>query len=269
MKSGRGTLTAARMTPALAFVLALVLSYLPAQALASPPPTYGEWSSTGSFTEARDFATAAPLPNGDVLLAGGKNAFNQPLSSTEIYNPITGTWTAGTNAMDEPRDFAASAVLPNGDVLVAGGHNESENEERGYLKTAEIYDPFSEEWTVTSEMNEAREGAAAASLPDGDVLVVGGESQFGTYLSSVELYDPFTGEWTGAKGMNVPRERSIAVTLPNGEVLVAGGENGPDLAFEHSRPGVAGARIRPPGQGECGFLTLVSRPQEDHPYGAA
>ncbi|MGH7190074.1 MAG: hypothetical protein ACREF0_12970 [Acetobacteraceae bacterium] len=43
----------------------------------------------------------------------------------------------------------------------------------------------------------------------------------------------------------------------------------PRSVIKHPRPGFTGARIRPTGQGKCGFLTLASRPQEDHPYGEA
>jgi hypothetical protein len=42
-----------------------------------------------------------------------------------------------------------------------------------------------------------------------------------------------------------------------------------DLALTVPRPGLAGARKRPPEQGECVFLTLAFYCQEDHPYGAA
>jgi len=42
-----------------------------------------------------------------------------------------------------------------------------------------------------------------------------------------------------------------------------------DLALTVPRPGRAGARKRPPEQGECGLLKLAFDRQEDHPYGEA
>ena len=42
-----------------------------------------------------------------------------------------------------------------------------------------------------------------------------------------------------------------------------------DLALSVPRPGLAGARKRPPEQGECGLPRLAFDCQEDHPYGEA
>ena len=202
--------------------LALVGICLPAQALASSPAG-GIWSPTGSFPEARNFAVAASLPDGDVLMAGGGGEYgpgfyDDPLSTSEIYDPSTGTWSPGVGML-EPRDFAVAASLPDGDVLVGGGND------NGYLKTSETYDPATNTWKAAPEMLEAREGAMAASLPDGDVLVVGGENENAEYLTSTEIYDPLTETWSPAAKMSVAREHAVAVTLPDGDVLVAGGEN--------------------------------------------
>ena len=118
----------------------------------------GDWSS-GPYLfgiyEQRAFAAAAPLPNGDVLLAGGKSLFEQPLQSVQSYDQASGTWGL-LGQMNEPREFAVAAALSNGEVLVAGGQNVG-----GYLSTAETYDPATNTWTAVASMLEAREGAAA------------------------------------------------------------------------------------------------------------
>ena len=51
------------------------------------------WVSTGSLVTARTRHTATLLPNGKVLVAGGNNG-HHALSSAELYDPATGTWTA-------------------------------------------------------------------------------------------------------------------------------------------------------------------------------
>jgi N-acetylneuraminic acid mutarotase len=60
-------------------------------------------------------------------------------------------------------------------------------------------------------------------LPNGKVLVVGGNSATAGILASAELYDPSTGTWSFTGSLNVPRVAYAATLLGNGKVLVAGG----------------------------------------------
>jgi hypothetical protein len=78
-------------------------------------------------------------------------------------------------------------------------------------------------FAVTGSLNDARYGATATLLSNGQVLVAGGYYSNGTPLSSAELYNPATGAWTVTGSLNVARYGATATLLPNGEVLVAGG----------------------------------------------
>jgi Kelch motif/Galactose oxidase, central domain len=72
------------------------------------------------------------LPNGKVLVAGGVGTSGF-LSSAELYDPASGTWTA-TGSLTTAREVHTATLLPNGKVLVAGGYN------GGFLSSAELYD---------------------------------------------------------------------------------------------------------------------------------
>ena len=77
-------------------------------------------------------------------------------------------------------------------------------------------------WTATGSLNTDRAGHSATLLPNGQVLVAGGEGTAG-FLSSAELYNPSTGRWSVTGSMATSRLGQSAALLPNGLVLVAGG----------------------------------------------
>ncbi len=164
---------------------------------------------------ARGEHTATLLPSGKVLVAGGFDLSNA-LSSAELYDPVTGTWTA-TGSMSTARYDHTATLLPNGQALVAAG---TDSDFRP-LRSAELYDPASGTWTATGSMVAARGRHTATLLPSGKVLVAGGFNG----LSSAELYDPASGTWSATGSMGTARFDHTATLLPSGEVLVAGGYN--------------------------------------------
>jgi hypothetical protein len=176
------------------------------------------WASTGAMATARTSATATLLPNGKVLVAGGRNYYyySNYLTTAELYEPATGAWSA-TGAMASPRNEYTATLLPNGKVLVVGGFNDYTT-----LATAEVYNPVTGTWSATGAMATARSAHTATLLPNGKVLVVGG--RFGN--ATAELYDPATGTWSTTGSMASGRSAHTATLLPNGKVLVAGGEAG-------------------------------------------
>ena len=79
---------------------------------------FGTWTLTGSLSAARTYHTATPLPNGKVLVAGGRPPGAG--ASAETYDPVTGTWSPTGNLVTG-RAFHSATILPDGAVLVAGG----------------------------------------------------------------------------------------------------------------------------------------------------
>jgi hypothetical protein len=181
----------------------------------------GTFLPTGSLNTARSYQTATRLNNGKVLIAGGASDSNGnfALTSAELYDPTTGTFTA-TGSMNTARLLHTATLLNNGKVLVAGGDSSSQP-----LASAELYDPTTGTFTAIGSMSTARSLHTATLLNNGTVLVVGGH--IGTLpLTSAELYDPATGTFTTTGSANTSRYTHTATLLNNGKVLIAGGFGG-------------------------------------------
>jgi hypothetical protein len=167
--------------------------------------------------------SATLLPNGKVLIAGGLagRVFEGGpgvVASTELFDPATGSFTAGPS-MSAPRSGHAAVLLANRTVLIVGGADQDER----ILASAEIYDPVSNRFTPTASMHTARIARPAVLLRDGRVLVTGGGNGRGPAMSSAEIFDPQTSKWSTVGDMISPREKHAATLLADGRVLITGG----------------------------------------------
>jgi len=80
-------------------------------------------------------------------------------------------------------------------------------------------------FVATGSMVTGRLYHTATLLPNGRVLVAGGQVIGGGVLTSAEVYDPATGDWVDTGSLDTPRYSHTATLLPNGQVLAAGGRN--------------------------------------------
>ena len=193
-------------------------------------PATGIWTNTGSMTSKRNYHATTQLSDGKVLVVGGESGGdNSQLSSAEIYDPVAGTWTK-TGSMNVARKGGHTAtLLSNGKVLVTGGT--TNNSPACAVSSAELYDPVTEKWTVTTSMNEVRYGHAAVLLTNGLVLVAGGENPSANYIFSAELYDPYRSTWTMTGSMPYESRYNYTGTLlTNGQILLTA--SGANYAWE-------------------------------------
>jgi N-acetylneuraminic acid mutarotase len=192
-------------------------------------PATGSWTLTGNLHEGRSAHTATLLPDGRVLVAGGSGNLTDSsnvdptLSSIEIYDPSLGTWTL-SGSLTEKRSWQTATLLPNGLVMFAGGIDFNGTLTFPYLSTVELYDPIAGTNTLTAAMSTLRADHTATLLPNGRVLVTGGQTDStGNLTNSVEVYDPVAGTWSLTNSLATARFLHTATLLPSGEILVTGG----------------------------------------------
>jgi hypothetical protein len=186
-------------------------------------PQTNSWALAASMHTPRSYQTATLLTDGRVLVIGGIEASNditgRVLATTELYDPVTNTWTAGV-PMSVARAKHTATLLADHRVLVLGGTDADYYAFSGYFRTAELYDPATQSWSPAASMNYARINATSTLLPDGRVLVVGDD---GINEGTAEIFDPGSDRWLPIPDPAVGRAEQVAVRLRDGTVLVAGG----------------------------------------------
>ncbi len=164
------------------------------------------------------------MPSGLIFRSG-------PDPQTETFDPATATWTPVAATIFGGRYEAPSVLLPPtlNRVMLIGGFTGSGQP----TSSVEVIDlaAATPQWAGTAHMNSARMEHNAVILPDGTVLVLGGQSNNGGAEQAVmtpEVYDPNTQTWDELAPHQVPRMyHSTGLLWPDGRVLLAGADNQP------------------------------------------
>lgn len=206
-------------------------------------PVLGTWTNTANMLKYRAGATATVLPDGRVLVAGGTEGNNShelhdvadllgtALKSTEIYNPVTDTWSFGTN-MTEFKAGAMSVTLADGRWMVSGGVTHTllfGIPIPDFSDNQQIYDPSTGNWSNTANMKDKRALGGMVRLSNTVILIAGGAGgdifNIGP-IRDTEVYNPISG--TTAVRPNLTQESAFnrCIALPNAQALIIGGARG-------------------------------------------
>jgi hypothetical protein len=184
-------------------------------------PQAGSVSAASPMLHARSGQTATLLPEGKVLIAGGMRRNQDFYRSAELYDPSTGKFQP-TGEMNVARVGHIAVLLKTGKVLIAGGWVG-----QGGTDLAELYDPATGKFTLTANKMTVRRGRPSATLlPDGDVLIAGGEERNNESLASAEIFHVTTLSFQKTSSMRHARVSHTATLLNDGRVLIAGGYAG-------------------------------------------
>ena len=210
-----------------------------------------EW--TGAGTGSTMTAGAAMTGTGSSDTRAGRFADVGPsgppvpiLSTAELYDPRTDTWTR-TGSMHHARSGAVAVTLTDGRVLVVGQSPDTLAADRAswdhpYLpdpaafKTAELFNPRTGRFSLTGSLPAAVASFSLVALDDGGALLIGGYPMTTEKppVRTVLRFDPKTKDWTRVDSLATARANALAVRLADGRVLVAGGESpyGPTASAE-------------------------------------
>jgi hypothetical protein len=214
----------------------------PRSALLYDPTNDSFTPTAGTLRDGRTDAGITLLPDGDAMVIGGYDPVSGAvLSSTEVYDPASGTFSPGPD-MGGSRENMMVTALPGGDILVAGGDDGIDA-----LTTAVVLDPVESQWTQTANpMSSARQSGGVVSLPGGRVLLAGGIDASGASTDTTDIYDPATNSFAAGASMATARAGFGIARLANGEVVVAGGVDAE--APGRGLTGLASTEIYDPGR---------------------
>jgi hypothetical protein len=209
---------------ALAVSVTLVaLSLGSVDAAGSDPAQIGSW--------------AAPVPMGVIgihaaLLPSGKVLFYELPGSTleraRVFDPVTGVSTVVDPGLDWSVFCSGMSIMPDGRVFATGGEppRTTTNPIGTGIASAVFFDPGTDVWTPAPPMHYPRWYPTNVSMPDGSVLVAGGESAptgADKMIKPMETFDPSTDSWsTLPASANLTGLYPRMMLLPDGHVLKVG-----------------------------------------------
>lgn len=185
----------------------------------------GAISTTGIFSAPNNAGTY------HVLATSRADASKSAMATVTV--PTTATVQSGFTLlrhMTQPRAAHTATLLPNGKVLIVDGGYLDIDDLLVSIAGVELFDPSSESFTPMGQSFVTREFHTATLLPNGQVLITGG-NEFDGYPTSLlptataELYDPASGLFVTTASMAVGRSGHTATLLADGRVLVVGGSS--------------------------------------------
>ena len=166
----------------------------------------------------------ATTADGSTRAAISNNTTVKNLTTTDVYDISTNTWTSGA-PMALGRNHAFAGTV-GGKIYVIGGR--IAHAFAGASQPTDVveeYDPATNSWGAQrAKMPTARSGGGWGTY-DGKIYVAGGEiattSLVGAFRA-VEAFDPATNSWTIMPSMPMPRHGVAGATIGNRFHLVSG-----------------------------------------------
>ena len=163
------------------------------------------------------------LPDGRLLIAGGKISGENGDPSAVIFDPATGSWTP-TGSMAQGRYYPTLTVLPNGRVLAISGSDET----GATVSVPELGDGITWRRLTGAPLSISNPFYPAMFVAPNGKLFLAGFQGTTRYLSTAG-----DGQWTTV-GNRVVADRRLgsAVMYAPGKILYAGGGDPPTSSAE-------------------------------------
>jgi hypothetical protein len=149
-------------------------------------PGTGTWTNGPNMAQPRagHHYNQVQLLDGRILMTGSFNIGSilaattaTPGNGAEAYNPATNTWA--TYNMPTARVLHTATVLPDGRVVVAGG-SQGTLSATSPIANVDVFQPATNTWSAAPALLAPRGGHCANLLPDGTLVLFGGQDATAT-----------------------------------------------------------------------------------------
>ncbi|HEY7983216.1 MAG TPA: kelch repeat-containing protein [Ktedonobacterales bacterium] len=158
-------------------------------------PQANSWKAVAPMLSARD-SLAGTVSHGRIFALGGQYGTGD-VASVEAYTPASNTWQAVAPMAQTHGKFAAATGLDG--RVYAISEDPYYTTPTSTQGSVEVYDPIANSWSDTTPLASPRWALAAATLSDGRILAIGGETSdyYCAQPSTViEAYDPANRYWS-------------------------------------------------------------------------
>lgn len=161
---------------------------------------------------------------------------NGVAADSEVFDPSTNTFTALPTPSFQYLPQVAGVQLASGLALFTGANDGLSADGSTF---AALYDPNSGLVTPTGSMNTPRMDQTMVLLPDGTVLVAGGQISGpdvqNREVPSAEVYDPASATFSPTGNMVAGAFGQTATVLLDGTVLMGGGYGGGNSIYHPNK----------------------------------
>jgi N-acetylneuraminic acid mutarotase len=195
-------------------------------------PATNTWETKTSMPTPRADLDANVV-NGTIYLIGGKDYWEEgplyhQLDVTEVYTPVSDSWTTETPMPIPAFGYASAAV--DGKIYAFGGARQVSDEFKNLISgsSTQVYDTVNQTWSSKANLPANRSYAAAGATrgltAPKRVYVVGGFDQF-NYINLVHAYDSERNVWS--LGASMPTARGyLGLAVVDDALYAIGGFDG-------------------------------------------
>lgn len=219
------------MTRTFFFIVIVTLVFLPDSKVAASG-MLGSWTPIAAKgAPAGRYFHESVWTGREVLIWGGRNCADKPMSTGGRFNPGTETWKPMASKGAPKWRLNSSHVWTGREWIVWGGEDLST---RQTSNAGFAYDPQKDAWRKLSLKNAPSPRADHAAIWDGSRMLVWGGGDGNKVYADGGLYDPSTDAWTSAPFKNAPSGRFDHRLVRHG-----------DAAYLVGGLSLSGARLRP------------------------